>query len=76
MRQDSVLTIHTTFFLSGSTVFNFFLGGSPSLQSTVQVTINIVDLNDNSPIITPSSYVAAVRENLPSGQSVLRVGTI
>lgn len=54
----------------------FFLGGYPSLQNTVQVTVNIVDLNDNSPIITPNSYVASVRENLPSGQSVLRVGTL
>ena len=52
-----------------------FVGGSPALQSTVQVTINIVDINDNSPIITPSSYVAEVKENLPSDQSVLRVGT-
>ncbi|XP_078366665.1 protocadherin Fat 4-like [Oculina patagonica] len=51
-------------------------GGSPSLQSTVQVTINIVDVNDNSPIITPSSYVATVRENLPSGQSVLRLSVV
>lgn len=54
----------------------FFLGGYPSLQNTVQVTVNIVDVNDNSPIITPNSYVASVRENLPSGQSVLRVGTL
>ena len=51
----------------------FLSGGSPSLQSTVQVTINIADLNDNTPSITPSSYIAGVMENLPSGQSVLRV---
>ena len=55
---------------------SFFTGGHPSLQNTVQATINIVDVNDNSPIITPNSYVASVRENLPSGQSVLRVGTL
>ena len=54
----------------------FFTGGYPSLQNTVQVTINIVDVNDNSPIIMPNSYVASVRENLPSGQSVLRVGRL
>lgn len=40
------------------------------------MTINIVDVNDNSPIITTSSYVAGVKENLPSGQSVLRVRRI
>lgn len=56
--------------------FLFLSAGSPSLQSTVQVTIDIVDVNDNAPIITPSSYVAGVMENLPSGQSVLRVGTL
>lgn len=43
------------------------------MQSTVQVIINVVDVNDNPPIITPSSYVAEVKENLPPGQSVLRV---
>ena len=59
-----------------SPTFSFLSAGSPSLQSTVQVTIDIVDVNDNAPIITPSSYVAGVMENLPSGQSVLRVGTL
>lgn len=51
----------------------FLAGGDPVLQSTVQVIINIVDVNDNPPIITASSYVAEVMENLPPGQSVLRV---
>lgn len=56
--------------------FLLFLGGYPSLQSVVQVTINMVDVNDNSPVIIPSSNVGSVRENLPAGQSVLRVGTL
>jgi len=56
--------------------FLLFLGGYPSLQNVVQVTINMVDVNDNSPVIIPSSYVASVRENLPAGQSVLRVSTL
>ena len=55
--------------------YAFLSGGSPSLQSTVQVTINIADLNDNAPSIISSSYIAGVLENLPSGQSVLRVST-
>ena len=59
-----------------ATFFLLFLGGYPSLQNVVQVTINMVDVNDNSPVIIPSSYVASVRENLPSGQSVLRVGAL
>ena len=54
---------------------NLVSGGSPALQKTVQVTINIVDVNDNPPIISPSTYVAGVKENLPPGQSVLRVRT-
>ena len=55
--------------------YDFLSGGSPSLQSTVQVTINIADLNDNAPSIISNSYNAGVLENLPSGQSVLRVST-
>ena len=39
------------------------------------MTINIADLNDNAPSIISSSYIAGVLENLPSGQSVLRVST-
>ena len=70
LSQDSDAPYSLTFLVMSSVS-----GGSPALQSTVQVTINIVDVNDNSPIITPSSYVAGVKENLPSGQSVLRVCT-
>lgn len=72
----SICVIYICIYILFLWVGFFFLGGYPSLQNTVQVTVNIVDLNDNSPIITPNSYVASVRENLPSGQSVLRVSTL
>ncbi|XP_048580487.1 cadherin-23-like isoform X2 [Nematostella vectensis] len=48
-------------------------GGSPTLQATVQVTINIQDVNDNTPVLTSSTYTASVPENQPPGQSVLKI---
>ena len=35
--------------------------------------VNIADVNDNSPVVTTSSYIEEVKENLPSGLSVMKV---
>ncbi|NWY46640.1 PCDGH protein, partial [Sylvia atricapilla] len=48
-------------------------GGEPARSGTVQVLINVTDLNDNPPVFGKSLYEARVAENLPAGSLVLRV---
>ena len=48
--------------------------GSPRLNSTIVIlNFTVVDSNDNNPVFYPSSYVAAVKENSPSGTYVVKV---
>ncbi|NWV89643.1 PCDGH protein, partial [Machaerirhynchus nigripectus] len=47
--------------------------GDPARSGTVQVRINVTDLNDNTPVFSKSIYEARVAENLPAGSLVLRV---
>ncbi|NWI88841.1 PCDGC protein, partial [Pitta sordida] len=48
-------------------------GGDPERSGTVQVRINVTDLNDNPPVFSKSVYEARVAENLPAGSLVLQV---
>ncbi|NXG06704.1 PCDGH protein, partial [Sakesphorus luctuosus] len=48
-------------------------GGDPAKSGTVQVRVNVTDLNDNPPVFSKSVYEARVAENLPAGSLVLRV---
>ncbi|XP_014749638.1 PREDICTED: protocadherin gamma-C5-like, partial [Sturnus vulgaris] len=48
-------------------------GGEPARSGTVQVHINVTDLNDNSPVFSKTVYEARVAENLPAGSLVLQV---
>ncbi|NWT76215.1 PCDGD protein, partial [Prunella himalayana] len=48
-------------------------GGDPARSGTVQVLINVTDLNDNPPVFSKDVYEARVAENLPAGSVVLRV---
>ncbi|XP_058671536.1 protocadherin gamma-B5-like [Ammospiza caudacuta] len=47
--------------------------GEPARSGTVQVRINVTDLNDNPPVFSKNVYEARVAENLPAGSLVLRV---
>ncbi|XP_074408581.1 protocadherin gamma-B5-like [Zonotrichia albicollis] len=47
--------------------------GEPARSGTVQVRINVTDLNDNPPVFSKGVYEARVAENLPAGSLVLRV---
>ena len=47
--------------------------GEPPLSQTVDFTVMILDINDNSPVFQPSSYNFALEENLPMST---RVGTV
>ena len=44
-----------------------FDGGVPSLTATATLTISLVDVNDNTPIFSPSTYTWSVAENSAIG---------
>ncbi|KAF7478164.1 protocadherin gamma-A8-like [Marmota monax] len=47
--------------------------GKPPLSSSILVTLNIGDVNDNAPIFHQASYVVYVAENNPPGASIAQV---
>ena len=51
-------------------------GGNPSLKSTTQVRVNILDENDQAPTFAPPTFSVAVSENVAVGTSVLQVKAI
>lgn len=47
--------------------------GSPALSATVTVEVKVMDVNDNSPIFSKSSYSTEVSEDAGEGTKVLEV---
>lgn len=50
--------------------------GEPSRSSSTNVTVMVLDENDNSPVFDPRQYSATVAENASIGASVLQVSKI
>ncbi|NWI60396.1 PCDGH protein, partial [Calyptomena viridis] len=48
-------------------------GGDPPRSGTAQLWINVTDANDNPPVFTQDRYRASLREDAPSGSTVLNV---
>ncbi|XP_056899754.1 protocadherin beta-16-like isoform X14 [Takifugu flavidus] len=48
-------------------------GGQPRMSGTMQITVNVLDANDNAPVFTKSVYKATITENSPKGTSILTV---
>ncbi|XP_036933506.1 protocadherin alpha-5-like isoform X5 [Acanthopagrus latus] len=48
-------------------------GGKPPRSGTLQLTINVLDVNDNTPTFNKSLYKARVRENATPGTLVMRL---
>ncbi|KAG6455040.1 hypothetical protein O3G_MSEX009016 [Manduca sexta] len=48
-------------------------GGHPSLSGTVTVYINVIDLNDNTPIFDPMSFSNEIQEDAAIGSSVVTI---
>ncbi|XP_039181769.1 protocadherin alpha-5-like isoform X1 [Crotalus tigris] len=46
-------------------------GGEPKLTGTVQLVINVLDVNDNPPVFNQSVYRVKLLENTPSGSLVI-----
>eukprot|EP00118_Oscarella_pearsei_P019174 m.202185 g.202185 ORF g.202185 m.202185 type:complete len:4095 (+) comp39606_c0_seq6:120-12404(+) len=47
--------------------------GNPPRSALASVEVNVLDVNDNNPVFTETSYVGSVDENLPLGQSLVTV---
>ncbi|XP_063732755.1 protocadherin beta-16-like [Eleginops maclovinus] len=48
-------------------------GGQPRMSGTIQITVNVLDANDNAPVFTQPVYKATITENSPRGTSVIAV---
>lgn len=48
-------------------------GGWISKTSYVSVTVHVTDVNDNPPVFQPDEYFPVVRENVPSGTTVVKM---
>ncbi|XP_076860653.1 protocadherin gamma-C3-like [Brachyhypopomus gauderio] len=48
-------------------------GGRPSKSGTMEITVNILDVNDNFPVFTKDVYSVTLNENAPVGTTVLRM---
>lgn len=49
--------------------------GSPALSATVTVEVNVLDVNDNNPVFSKSSYSVEISEDATEGAQVLEVGS-
>ncbi|XP_041741982.2 protocadherin gamma-C5 isoform X8 [Coregonus clupeaformis] len=54
-------------------LFTALDGGSPARSGTSQITVIVLDINDNNPVFEKSSYKVSLNENTPQGTSFLRV---
>ncbi|XP_061755789.1 protocadherin beta-16-like [Nerophis ophidion] len=56
-----------------SLLLTAFDGGQPRRSGTMQINVHVLDVNDNAPVFTKSSYKATISENAPKGTSVITV---
>ncbi|XP_034738790.1 protocadherin beta-16-like isoform X4 [Etheostoma cragini] len=48
-------------------------GGQPRMSGTMQITVNVLDANDNAPVFTKSVYKSTLTENSPRGTKIITV---
>ncbi|XP_066507616.1 protocadherin gamma-C5-like [Hoplias malabaricus] len=47
--------------------------GAPPLESRTQITVDVLDVNDNPPVFTQASYTVYVKENIGAGNVLFTV---
>lgn len=50
--------------------------GTPSLNSTINVTVTVHDSDDERPVFTQTRYSSSIEENSPQGVSILQVRAV
>ncbi|XP_035524782.1 protocadherin alpha-4-like, partial [Morone saxatilis] len=48
-------------------------GGKPAKSGTMQILVNVIDVNDNTPAFSKSLYKVRVRENVPISTTILKL---
>ncbi|XP_026556674.1 cadherin-23-like [Pseudonaja textilis] len=48
-------------------------GGRPVKTGTLNIEVNVIDINDNPPVFSQATYKTSLKENTPRGTSVLQV---
>ncbi|XP_073668203.1 protocadherin alpha-3-like [Paramisgurnus dabryanus] len=48
-------------------------GGKPPKSGTMDITIDVLDINDNAPVFTKDTYSVVLNENTPVGTTILKV---
>ncbi|XP_036069860.1 protocadherin alpha-8 isoform X8 [Oryzias melastigma] len=48
-------------------------GGKPAKSGNIEIILDVLDINDNSPVFTKESYSATIKENIPIGTVVIQV---
>ncbi|XP_072251871.1 protocadherin alpha-8-like isoform X16 [Leuresthes tenuis] len=48
-------------------------GGKPPRSGTMDIVVNVLDVNDNMPVFSKESYTAVINENSPIGTTIIQV---
>ncbi|KAM9849742.1 protocadherin alpha-3-like [Aulostomus maculatus] len=48
-------------------------GGKPAKSGSIDIIVDVLDINDNSPVFTKEFYSATLQENVPAGTLVIQV---
>uniref|UniRef100_A0A3Q3VNJ6 Cadherin domain-containing protein n=1 Tax=Mola mola TaxID=94237 RepID=A0A3Q3VNJ6_MOLML len=48
-------------------------GGKPAASGAIDIIVDVLDVNDNSPVFTKETYSATLQENVPVGTVVIQV---
>uniref|UniRef100_A0A3B3BCG3 Cadherin domain-containing protein n=1 Tax=Oryzias melastigma TaxID=30732 RepID=A0A3B3BCG3_ORYME len=48
-------------------------GGKPAKSGNIEIIVDVLDVNDNSPVFIKESYSATIKENIPIGTVVIQV---
>ncbi|KAI4895407.1 hypothetical protein NFI96_001466 [Prochilodus magdalenae] len=54
-------------------VLTAFDGGNPPRSGTLNITVNVLDSNDNRPVFSQDTYSVTIQENVPKGTVVIKL---